>query len=113
MHRKIYERKREFYNELKNNSCIDCGVKYPPFVMEFDHRDPKSRKSHISRVFFTSEKMFMEEIKKCDLVCANCHRIRTHKQRLAGFFKKQGFVEKEADKLSGVPIQEDLKFGVV
>lgn len=112
-HRKIYESKKEILNELKSKPCTDCKIQYPPYVMEFDHRNPKTKLFPISRVGFYSIEKLKIELEKCDLVCANCHKVRTHKQRLAGFFKKQGFGEKEADKLSGVPIQEELKFGIV
>ena len=66
-------------NNVKDIPCTDCGKKYPPFVMDFDHRDPNLKKGIVSRlVTWSGWKKMIEEVKKCDVVCANCHRIRTH-----------------------------------
>jgi len=71
---------RDFVSQLKNMPCTDCGKKYPPYVMDFDHRDGNHKNGNIgslvSQAYFTKEKL-LEEIQKCDLVCSNCHRIRT------------------------------------
>jgi hypothetical protein len=65
-----------------NNPCEDCGHWFPWECMDFDHRpeevktfgvaDKGGRKATPKNIA-TVEK----EIAKCDLVCANCHRIRT------------------------------------
>ncbi len=68
-------------HELKRSTpCVDCGKRYPHYVMDFDHRDPDTKKSTIARLLYRSRagrRRVMEEIAKCDLVCANCHRERT------------------------------------
>lgn len=65
-------------DELKLAPCMDCGVQYPSYVMDFDHRPGVDKKFNISDFrSVSSVKVFLEEIDKCDLVCANCHRIRT------------------------------------
>ena len=62
----------------KDRPCMDCGVHYPPYVMDFDHRDPKTKTFGIaSGKTYTSTRL-QQEILKCDVVCANCHRERTH-----------------------------------
>lgn len=60
--------------------CLDCGRKYPSYVMDFDHRDPSTKEFSVSSAFRvgTSKERVEAEIAKCDLVCANCHRERTH-----------------------------------
>jgi hypothetical protein len=65
--------------ESKSNKvCMDCGHSYPHFVMDYDHRPGVDKKSNVSNVSnFSSLVDLMEEIEKCDLVCANCHRMRT------------------------------------
>lgn len=64
---------------LKQNPCMDCGNSFPHYVMDFDHRDPATKHHCVSRVNkFRTEKKLLEEIAKCDLVCSNCHRIRTY-----------------------------------
>lgn len=63
--------------ELKKQPCTDCDQTYPYYVMDFDHLGDKefliSRGINEGR----SLKRVLEEIAKCELVCANCHRIRT------------------------------------
>ena len=64
--------------ELKDKPCLDCGVKYPPYVLQYDHvRGPKD--FQLSNNFYSKPlDTLYAEIEKCDLVCANCHAIRTH-----------------------------------
>jgi len=72
---------RQWVYELKNSTpCTDCGIQYPSYVTDFDHIGTNGNKTNtISRIINNgSFKQVQEEIKKCELVCANCHRIRTH-----------------------------------
>ena len=65
---------------LKNSPCVDCGGSFEACVMDFDHvRGVK--KDDVSRMARYKLSTILEEIAKCDLVCANCHRIRTWIQR--------------------------------
>lgn len=95
-HKRYYERNKKLYRQknikrrenlisfvvsLKQKPCMDCGIQYPPYVMDFDHRDRKAKIAGINQminVHSYSKKKILEEIDKCDLVCANCHRIRTY-----------------------------------
>ena len=75
---KRYQLSKSVINWLKGAPCFDCGIKYPPYVMDFDHRDRTNKKFNISEnLYSNSLKMMLEEIAKCDVVCSNCHRIRT------------------------------------
>ncbi len=69
---------RERINQLKSAPCVDCKKSYPPYVMDFDHRRDK-KLSEIGRAIANQWPWdeILAEIAKCDLVCANCHRIRT------------------------------------
>lgn len=71
---------REYIQSKKDLPCTDCGIKYPSYVMDFDHRDPTSKHCKVSSACERglSVAKIQAEIDKCDLVCANCHRIRTH-----------------------------------
>lgn len=73
---------------LKNRPCMDCQGWFEPYQMQFDHRDPKTKSFTIGRAvsIYLPARRVAEEAKKCDLVCANCHAARTHKQREAGMF---------------------------
>ena len=78
--KKIYqENRKKIFNYLKNNSCVDCGNSNP-IVLEFDHKDNIKKKFIISSAMGNSWDKIKEEINKCDVRCANCHRIRTAKQ---------------------------------
>ena len=78
--RKDKIKKREYLNKQKDKPCQDCSVRYPWFVMDFDHRDSQSKKMAISEaVHKLGWKKLKEEVARCDVVCANCHRIRTAK----------------------------------
>ena len=66
--------------QLKSAPCMDCGGTFPPECMDFDHvRGTKS--FNVGENFYISEEKLLAEVAKCDLVCANCHRIRTVKTK--------------------------------
>jgi hypothetical protein len=61
------------------NPCADCGVSYPPYIMQFDHivDGKRGNVADMARSGFSIENL-KAEIAKCELVCANCHAERTH-----------------------------------
>ena len=59
--------------------CVDCGED-DPVVLEFDHTDEKSFDVCAKLIDFTWKRI-LEEIEKCEVVCANCHRRRTAMRR--------------------------------
>lgn len=63
---------------FKRRPCADCGVQYPPYVMQFDHRDPGVKLFNVSAApgRYSTDQV-LNEIAKCDVVCANCHAERT------------------------------------
>lgn len=63
-------------DEAKSAPCIDCGESYAPAVMDFHHRDPTTKHSSLALMRGYSETRLREEIAKCDVLCANCHRRR-------------------------------------
>lgn len=70
---------KDLAREAKSVPCLDCGVSYPYYVMDFDHRDPQTKVANVSTLVIKGNRqMLLEEIAKCDVVCANCHRVRTH-----------------------------------
>jgi hypothetical protein len=80
---RTYARHREIIRKAKARPCADCGVQYPYYVMDFDHRDGATKSFMLSEVSRATSKSLMREIAKCDVVCANCHRERTF-QRIVG-----------------------------
>ena len=72
---------REFIFTLKLQPCTDCKKSFHPCVMDFDHVRGK-------KLFVISDGLrdaitrtrLRAELDKCDLVCANCHRLRTYRR---------------------------------
>ena len=79
--KKSKEEKKEFLNELKSVPCKDCGRFFPPYCMDFDHIDFNNKKTDVARLVSNSWKSINEEVSKCEVVCAICHRIREYKRR--------------------------------
>ena len=77
---------RMYVAKIKEKSpCKDCGKFYPHYVMDFDHLGDK-RGLILDFVRRHNKKELDKEIKKCDIVCSNCHRVRSFK-RLTGQMK--------------------------
>lgn len=83
-----HKRGREFIDRCKNVPCLDCKGTFPPECMDFDHRDASSKKMHIGSSTNCSIEAIWKEIQKCDIVCANCHRIRTKARGEGGWRKR-------------------------
>jgi len=74
---------RAIIRAAKNRPCADCGVHYPYYVMQFDHTGD-DKKFNIGQMGPTSKRsILLDEITKCDVVCANCHAERTHSRAAA------------------------------
>jgi hypothetical protein len=79
--RRALSKKREIINAAKDRPCMDCHKVYPYYVMDFDHRSNKKFNIATS-AGSVSMAMLIAEICKCDVVCANCHRMRTFKHKI-------------------------------
>jgi hypothetical protein len=83
---KAYLEKRKFINKIKDKPCADCGIKYPYYVMDLDHKRGTNKINDVG--YMTSRNWSLEKIKreagKCEVVCANCHRIRTFRKYKLG-----------------------------
>ena len=72
---------RDYIRSLKHGrACTDCKNNFPHYVLDYDHRPDESKLEDISKIAskrnWTRDRIDAE-IAKCDIVCANCHRIRT------------------------------------
>jgi hypothetical protein len=77
------EKNKEIIRNIKESSpCSDCQIFYPYYIMQFDHVEPENKVDAVNRLLTTSgiEKV-LNEVSKCDLVCANCHAFRTWKRQ--------------------------------
>lgn len=57
--------------------CVDCGITDYK-VLQFDHKNNKLHDVSDLRGGAGSLKVLKEEIRKCEMRCANCHQIKTH-----------------------------------
>lgn len=78
------ERRTALRAEIHNRKdvpCADCLQLYPYYVMDFDHQSDK--KFHIATAVSRGASLveILREIEKCEVVCANCHRVRTHQDK--------------------------------
>jgi hypothetical protein len=87
---------RKFIVEVKRDkACLDCGIVYPPHVLDFDHVRGTKHRAVSSLVGRGSSLLVLAtEIAKCDLVCSNCHRERTFQRRRNPTFKNQKKIAK-------------------
>ena len=73
----------KYLRDLKEKTpCVDCKINYPYYVMDFDHVRGKKHANVMELVPTLSKKKIDEELAKCEIVCSNCHRIRTHLRKL-------------------------------
>lgn len=74
--------KTKFIRNLKEtNPCKDCNRYFPYWVMQYDHLKDKSFSLCRANVTTYGKNKILDEIKKCELVCANCHYNRTYMRR--------------------------------
>lgn len=78
------ERKEWVDNYKKTLSCKRCGVKCSsnPELFHFHHPDEEVKKFSIGASMLRSKKSLIEEIKKCDFYCRECH-LTLHAQKRA------------------------------
>lgn len=84
------KRVRLLLDKFKDVPCAACGVKFPSCCMDFHHRNPidkhpvmRRKSSNVGMTSFgyaVKLEVLLDEIAKCDVICANCHRIH-HAQK--------------------------------
>ncbi len=74
--------KKQMLSYLQDKCCVSCGIE-DSRVLEFDHIDPDSKSASISRLInsTTNWDNVLQEINKCQILCANCHKIKTSKEQ--------------------------------
>lgn len=81
-----YEQKRQerknAIRALKSVPCAECGISYPWYVMEFDHIQGDKIDAVSNLLRDSSLEIALAETKKCEVVCANCHAIRTYERSI-------------------------------
>jgi hypothetical protein len=75
-----YARNKVIIQAAKEKPCVDCGKSYPSYVMDFDHVRGDKLFGIGGTCGHKTHAKLLAEIDKCDVVCANCHRERTHRR---------------------------------
>ena len=71
-------------------ACIKCGQNHPA-TFDFHHIDSSTKEESVNKLIKNRAfKRAMEEVQKCVVLCANCHRIHHHDERLVKKAKKKG-----------------------
>lgn len=73
----------EWSTTLKKGPCSDCKLTYHHAAMQWDHLPCFEKHAAVSRLvqLGVSKNKILKEIAKCELVCANCHAVRTFNRR--------------------------------
>lgn len=72
------KKRQEFLNEYKlNKGCAKCGYNEHPAALQFNHIDPSQKAFNIGENKRKRLETVIEEIEKCEVLCANCHAIYT------------------------------------
>jgi hypothetical protein len=83
--RESWRAQARLLDHLRDRPCADCGGCFAPCAMDFDHRDPRSKRAAVTRMIGRAgTPRILDEVAKCDIVCANCHRLRTFVRRSTG-----------------------------
>lgn len=72
------KRDRLYFQQIKlERGCADCGYRENAVALDFDHLPGTVKKYRVACMAGVSRALIDAEIAKCEVVCANCHRIRT------------------------------------
>ncbi len=73
---------RVWLDSLKSGPCTDCGGRFHPVCMDWDHVG-EGKVRNVGMMLSYSKAKILAEIAKCELVCSNCHRLRTWERQKA------------------------------
>lgn len=87
--KRVTENRRKVQAYKAACGCADCGwgpsdPRFHPSALDFDHRPDEVKRYTIAAMMSMSWAAIAEEIAKCDVVCARCHRLRTIERHLDG-----------------------------
>lgn len=74
--------RKDYYIRMKGSKCEICGFEYNgenAACFDFHHLDPNEKDYEPSTAIRLKQEKAMEELNKCQLVCANCHRLIHYK----------------------------------
>lgn len=74
----VAQRRLELQEYKLALGCARCGYNEDARALDFDHRDRTKKLFNIMQTVDRSPKLTWDEVAKCDVLCANCHRIKTY-----------------------------------
>ena len=77
---KVRKENKQWAVDFLGGICSRCQIAYPLVCYDFHHKDPGEKDHSPTRLLQGSRKKLQEEILKCELVCANCHRLIHHER---------------------------------
>jgi hypothetical protein len=78
----VKPRRRYWLDKYKcSKGCEICGYNEQPVALHFDHKYPSEKKRAIAHMMDYKLTNLINEIRKCRILCANCHYIETDKER--------------------------------
>lgn len=77
---KVRKENKQWAIDFLGGVCVVCKQSYPLVCYDFHHKDPTEKDHLPCRLLQGSRDKLQKEIEKCELVCANCHRIIHHEQ---------------------------------
>ena len=95
-----YQEKKEIVQEIKSNfSCAKCGDTRG-YVLDFHHIEPNEKEATVARLTSNSSNLtkVYDEIKKCIVLCSNCHREFHYLQNKNNNFTIWQFLEEKEEK---------------
>ncbi len=66
------------YIKCLGGKCEHCGIELTDTnyaIFDFHHRNPKEKEMVWTKIRLLSEERVLQELNKCQLLCANCHRL--------------------------------------
>lgn len=73
---------REFTSRVKRMyGCANCGYKSHPAALHFDHINRKEKQGVVSNLVNGTRAKLKDEMRKCRILCANCHAIKTYEEK--------------------------------
>lgn len=74
---KATEKRAKLAEYKVEQGCTDCGYNKDARALEFDHKPGSDKIKTVASLLYSSWSVIWAEIEKCEVVCANCHAIRT------------------------------------
>lgn len=85
-------KERNIKAKIDRGQCKDCELKITrtnATMFEWDHKNPSEKEYGIAKMNMRKDELFYKEIEKCDMVCSNCHAIRTKSHFESKIIKKK------------------------